>query len=98
MQPIIVDKRPDGRLICIEGNTRLYIYRAFVAEGVEGSWTQIPALVHDGLTTMDVDAIRLQAHLVGPRPRDAYFKGKVSLGVAAQGTYASRSHRRILRR
>ncbi len=76
MQPIIVDKRPDGRLICIEGNTRLYIYRAFVAEGVEGQWTHIPALVHDGLTSMDVDAIRLQAHLVGPRPWDAYSKAK----------------------
>lgn len=76
MQPIIVDKRPDGRLICIEGNTRLYIYRSFVSGKVDGDWTKIPALVHEGLQTEDVDAIRLQAHLVGPRQWDAYSKAK----------------------
>lgn len=76
MQPIIVNKEPDGRLVCIEGNTRLYIYRAFVNDGVEGDWTKIPALVHEGLSLQDVDAIRLQAHLVGPRPWDAYSKAK----------------------
>lgn len=41
MQPIIVHKQSDGRLVCIEGNTRLYIYRAFLAEEVEGSWSAI---------------------------------------------------------
>ncbi len=76
MQPIIVNKQPDGRLVCIEGNTRLYIYRAFVNDNVEGDWTKIPALVHEGLSLQDVDAIRLQAHLVGPRPWDAYSKAK----------------------
>lgn len=44
MQPIIVHKRDDGRLVCVEGNTRFYIYRSFVKEGVEGDWTMIPAL------------------------------------------------------
>lgn len=76
MQPIIVNKEKDGRLICIEGNTRLYIYRSFVQEKVEGDWTKIPALVHADLNVQDVDAIRLQAHLVGPRPWDAYSKAK----------------------
>lgn len=76
MQPIIVNKRADGRYICVEGNTRLYIYRAFVAEGVEGNWDKIPALVHDDLSSLGVDSIRLQAHLVGPRPWDAYSKAK----------------------
>jgi len=76
MQPIIVNKQPDGRLVCVEGNTRLYLYRSFVADGVEGDWTQIPALLHEGLSAQDVDAIRLQAHLVGPRPWDAYSKAK----------------------
>lgn len=76
MQPIIVNKQQDGRLICIEGNTRLYIYRALHAEGVPGNWTKIPALVHDALDSSDLDAIRLQAHLVGPRPWDAYSKAK----------------------
>lgn len=76
MQPIIVNRQADGRIVCIEGNTRLYIYRAFVAEKVEGNWTEIPALVHEGLKTFDIDAIRLQAHLVGPRSWDAYSKAK----------------------
>ena len=76
MQPIIVNKNSSGRHVCIEGNTRLYIYRAFVAEEVEGDWTQIPALVHEGLNSYEVDAIRLQAHLVGPRQWDAYSKAK----------------------
>lgn len=76
MQPIIVNREADGRLVCIEGNTRLYIYRAFVSEGVTGKWDQIPALLHEKLEAFDVDAIRLQAHLVGPRPWDAYSKAK----------------------
>ena len=31
MQPIVVNREPNGRHICIEGNTRLYIYRSFIA-------------------------------------------------------------------
>lgn len=76
MQPIIVNRRADGRLVCIEGNTRLYIYRQFDGDGVEGDWSTIPAIVHDGLTGEGLDAIRLQAHLVGPRAWDAYSKAK----------------------
>ncbi len=76
MQPIIVNRREDGSLVCIEGNTRLYIYRQFQADGVEGNWATIPAIVHDGLAGEGIDAIRLQAHLVGPRAWDAYSKAK----------------------
>jgi hypothetical protein len=76
MQPIIVNKQADGKLVCIEGNTRLYIYRSFVADETEGDWTKIPALIHEGLSCPDVDSIRLQAHLVGPRQWDAYSKAK----------------------
>lgn len=76
MQPIVVNRHPDGRMVCIEGNTRLFIYRSFVEEEVEGSWERIPSLVHDALPEAGVDAIRLQAHLVGPRPWDAYSKAK----------------------
>jgi hypothetical protein len=76
MQPIIVNKDASGRLTCIEGNTRLYIYRSFITEQVEGDWTMIPVLLHEGLQAPDIDAIRLQAHLVGPRPWDAYSKAK----------------------
>jgi hypothetical protein len=76
MQPIIVNKAAEGRLVCVEGNTRLYLYRSFRKDGIEGDWSMIPALVHEGLTAEGVDAIRLQAHLVGPRQWDAYSKAK----------------------
>lgn len=76
MQPIIVNRLGDGRLVCIEGNTRLWIYRDFNSSGIEGDWSTIPAIVHDGLDGFDIDAIRLQAHLVGPRAWDAYSKAK----------------------
>jgi hypothetical protein len=76
MQPIIVNRRADGRLVCIEGNTRLWIYRQFNADGTEGDWSTIPAIVHDSLEGFEIDAIRLQAHLVGPRAWDAYSKAK----------------------
>lgn len=76
MQPIIVNRHEDGRLVCVEGNTRVYIYRQFHIEEVEGDWSKIPAIVHDNLPDEGVDAIRLQAHLVGPRQWDAYSKAK----------------------
>ena len=75
-QPIIVDYRNDGSLICIEGNTRLWIYRDLQKRGAKGDWSTIPALVHTNLEHESIDAIRLQAHLVGPRPWDAYSKAR----------------------
>lgn len=75
-QPIIVEKRKDGSLVCIEGNTRLWIYRDLHKKNAQGDWSKIPALVHTGLTNESIDAIRLQAHLVGPRPWDAYSKAR----------------------
>jgi hypothetical protein len=75
-QPIIVDRREDGSLVCIEGNTRLWIYRDLHKKGATGDWSKIPALVHTSLSPESIDAIRLQAHLVGPRPWDAYSKAR----------------------
>jgi protein tyrosine phosphatase (PTP) superfamily phosphohydrolase (DUF442 family) len=75
VQPIIVN-RVKNRTICIEGNTRVAIYRSFIEEGVTGDWSQIPAMVYTDLPEDRVDAIRLQVHLVGPRPWDPYSKAK----------------------
>lgn len=74
--PIIANKSPDGRMVVVEGNTRLAIYRSFLADGVPGQWERIPTIIHDGLPQLGIDAIRLQAHLVGPRPWDPYSKAK----------------------
>lgn len=75
VQPIIVN-RTNGRLVCVEGNTRVAIYRSFIEDGVHGNWTTIPAMVHDDLSEPSIDAVRLQVHLVGPRPWDPYSKAK----------------------
>jgi hypothetical protein len=75
IQPIIVN-RVGRTLLCIDGNTRLALYRDFVTRGVRGTWDKIPSVVYDNLSEQDTDAIRLQAHLVGPRPWDPYSKAK----------------------
>lgn len=76
IQPILVNKQPDGRKVVIEGNTRLQIYREFVKQKVPGSWDRIPAIIHENLPAFRIDAIRLQSHMVGPRPWDPYSKAK----------------------
>ena len=76
IHPIIVNQTADQRLVVIEGNTRTMIYREFKDSGIEGNWNTIPSLVHFQLSQAEIDAIRLQAHLVGPREWDAYSKGK----------------------
>lgn len=76
IHPIIVNKANDGRLVVIEGNTRTLIYKEFRDQNQEGNWELIPSIVYEDLSEASVDAIRLQAHLVGPRPWDPYSKAK----------------------
>ncbi|RUW94430.1 hypothetical protein EOA19_03370 [Mesorhizobium sp. M7A.F.Ca.US.010.02.1.1] len=76
IQPIILNRRKDGSLVCVEGNTRVALYKHFTRTGVKGAWTHIPSLVHDEIDEASVHAIRLQVHLVGPRPWDPYSKAK----------------------
>ncbi len=76
IHPIIVNKQSEGKHVVIEGNTRTLIYREFRDNNVPGSWDQIPAITYENLSEAEIDAIRLQAHLVGPRPWDPYSKAK----------------------
>ena len=77
ISPIIVRTIGVGKYMVIEGNTRLAIYQEFRGEpGASNVWDTISAIVRDGLTPTQVHAIRLQAHLVGPRPWDPYSKAK----------------------
>lgn len=76
IQPIIVNRRKSAVLVCVEGNTRLALYKNFVEDKVKGDWTHIPSLVYDEMEDTDIDAIRLQLHLVGTRPWDPYSKAK----------------------
>jgi hypothetical protein len=73
INPIIVTPRPDGSYIVIEGNTRVAIYRELAEEGASGDWATIPAVVRSELQEKGEHAIRLQAHLVGPRPWRPYW-------------------------
>ena len=76
IHPIIVNHTNEDRYVVIEGNTRVLIYRDFIDVGMDGEWSTIPAIIHENLAQGDVDAIRLQAHLVGPRPWEAYSKAR----------------------
>lgn len=74
--PIVVNVK-DGRIICVEGNTRVFIYRMFAKQYPgDDRWKTIQALVYHDLPEKEIDAIRLQVHLVGPRAWDAYSKAK----------------------
>ena len=76
IQPIIVNRRPDGTFQCVEGNTRLALYQTFHDDKVPGDWSHIPALIHEDMDAKLIDAIRLQIHLVGTRAWDPYSKAK----------------------
>lgn len=76
IQPVILNRRANGTLVCIEGNTRVALYKEFLKSRTPGSWSTIPALVHNEIDDAAVHAIRLQVHLVGPRPWDPYSKAK----------------------
>lgn len=77
IQAIIVNRQADGRMVVIEGNTRLRIYREFHERNQDSiDWSTIPAVVHHNLPEREIASIRLQAHLVGPRPWDPYSKAR----------------------
>lgn len=76
IHPILVNRENVNRLVVIEGNTRALIYRQFKRDDEGGRWDEIPAIVYDQLDKKEIDAIRLQAHLVGPRQWDPYSKAK----------------------
>lgn len=76
IQPVILNTLPDGKMVCVEGNTRVCLYKSFRDQKINGSWIKIPAIVYTDLDEEAVDAIRLQAHLVGPRAWDPYSKAK----------------------
>lgn len=76
IHPILVNRETGNRLVVIEGNTRALSYRQFRRDDDSGRWDDIPAIVYDQLDKKEIDAIRLQAHLVGPRQWDPYSKAK----------------------
>lgn len=84
IQPVILNRRANGSLVCVEGNTRVALYKHFGQTGVKGAWSHIPSLVHDEIDDASVHAIRLQVHLVGTRPWDPYSKAKYLYELRSQ--------------
>jgi len=75
-QPIIVTPVSPDKYVVIEGNTRVAIYLELKSETQEAVWDTIPAIVRSEADEKEEHAIRLQAHLVGPRPWRPYAKAK----------------------
>lgn len=75
IQPVILNRK-SGKYICVEGNTRVALYKKFHTEKIKGTWTHIPALVYEEMPDFQIDSIRLQVHLVGTRQWDPYSKAK----------------------
>ncbi len=75
--PIIVIVR-DGGYTCIDGNTRLAIYKELqkTDERKEVDWSKIKATVLQEYSKTDIEKIRVSAHLVGAREWPAYEKAR----------------------
>ena len=74
--PIVVYARGD-RFICVDGNTRLAIYHELLNnENAPGDWTTINCQVLDSPTQLDIENIRITAHLVRAREWPAYEKAR----------------------
>ena len=73
--PITVIVR-DNDYVCIDGNTRLAIYKQFSREKVAGNWSEIKAIVLEDAAQRDIETIRVSAHLVGSREWPAYEKAR----------------------
>ena len=59
IQPIILNWRADGSLVCVEGNTRFALDKHFAKTGVKGHRTHIPALVHTEIEVVPVNVVEI---------------------------------------
>lgn len=75
MDPIRVIRRRD-RFVCIDGNTRVAIYKQFLKEKVDGTWSHIKAFIIEDPTPEAIETVRVSAHLVGAREWPAYEKAR----------------------
>lgn len=65
-----------SKKVCIDGNSRLAIYKEFLKEKIPGDWSRIKALVIEDAEQRDIETIRVSAHLVGVREWPAYEKAR----------------------
>lgn len=75
IEPIILLKQKNDYL-CIEGNTRLAIYKSLNEDDPSNStWKNIISLIHENLELSQMNDLRLQAHFVGKKEWSPYAKG-----------------------
>ena len=74
-EPIKVIQK-DGRYICIDGNTRLAIYKDLAKKQKNDAWQKIPCVLIEDFDETDIEKIRITAHLLGARPWPAYEKAR----------------------
>ena len=75
IMPVIVNIK-NNKTVCIDGNTRLAIYKELRKEGAEGNWSEIKAIVREDASQREIEEIRVSAHLVRARDWPAYEKAK----------------------
>ena len=73
--PIVVATRGEES-VCIDGNTRLAVYKKLLKETGDERWSKIPAIVHGEISQREIEEIRVSAHLVGAREWPAYEKAR----------------------
>lgn len=73
--PIRVYREKD-QYVCVDGNTRLAIYKDLHGEMASGGWTKIQCLELIKPSQPDIETIRVTAHLVGAREWPAYEKAR----------------------
>ena len=73
--PIVVTAHGD-RYNCVDGNTRLAIYKQFLKQQPEDRWGKIKAIVLENASQVDIEKIRVAAHMVGAREWPAYEKAR----------------------
>ena len=79
MNPIWV-KLEGEKHVCIEGNTRLMLYKNLAQElPDEDTWKAIPAIVYENITPQKEHELKLTAHIVGARQWRPYNKAKYAL-------------------
>lgn len=66
----------DDKYVCIDGNTRLAIYKQLGKEHKDEDWAKIKSVVITGAGQRDIETIRISAHLIGAREWPAYEKAR----------------------
>lgn len=74
-QPIVVAER-DGKKVCIDGNTRLAIFKDFHEHNEAGDWSKIRVTLIRDAKQIDIEKIRTSAHMVGARQWPPYEKAR----------------------